>query len=419
MRFYCEYHSETINHTSPSVRMLDYILQLEKSNNQIGSILDLGCGNGRNSLYLAKRYNSTNVVLVDFDSSMLDWAQRLFFHEELPAKTVCARVEDLGAMAQSKFEEVIGSSCFDIIVFSYVLQHIDPVYYPLIFDLCKRITRKYLAIDVFWNPTRVSPGESTTSGSVNWYGLTHEELAGVVAPRFRILGDRVHRNSISIMVNMLLTEGQTPVESITEFDLGYYSGRIKGQRKRASSRLGFARKGTRNLISIDIHELECIRLLASLYPAEMDFVNAELVQWTQNYENKINPSLMAAKLLWLCRANKVPIMLKELSNDFHIRAKDIIQALSETNYIPPLTALDYIDRISRQVSLPDSIRDRALSLVQRDMTIDNTTPGMRACCSVIRAAEEEEFGVARFKVASILGVTTAGINMALKRAETI
>jgi hypothetical protein len=53
------------------------------------------------------------------------------------------------------------------------------------------------------------------------------------------------------------------------------------------------------------------------------------------------------------------------------------------------------------------------------MTIDNTTPGMRACCSVIRAAEEEEFGVARFKVASILGVTTAGIKMALKRVKTI
>jgi transcription initiation factor TFIIIB Brf1 subunit/transcription initiation factor TFIIB len=130
---------------------------------------------------------------------------------------------------------------------------------------------------------------------------------------------------------------------------------------------------------------------------------------------------MAAKLLWLCRANKIPIMLKELSNDFHIRAKDIIQALSETNYLPPLTALDYIDRISRQVNLPDSIRDRALSLVQQDMTmtIDNTTPGMKACCSVIRAAEESEFGLARLKVASILGVTTAGINMALKRVETI
>jgi hypothetical protein len=36
------------------------------------------------------------------------------------------------------------------------------------------------------------------------------------------------------------------------------------------------------------------------------------------------------------------------------------------------------------------------------MTVDNTIPSMRACCSVIRAAEEE-FGVARLKVASILG----------------
>jgi hypothetical protein len=42
---------------------------------------------------------------------------------------------------------------------------------------------------------------------------------------------------------------------------------------------------------------------------------------------------------------------------------------------------------------------------------------MRACCSVIRAAEEAELGLTRFKFASILGVTTAGINMALKRVE--
>ena len=53
------------------------------------------------------------------------------------------------------------------------------------------------------------------------------------------------------------------------------------------------------------------------------------------------------------------------------------------------------------------------------MTMDNTTPNMRACCSVIRAAKEAELGLTRFKVASILGVTTAGINMALKRVGTM
>jgi transcription initiation factor TFIIIB Brf1 subunit/transcription initiation factor TFIIB len=179
-----------------------------------------------------------------------------------------------------------------------------------------------------------------------------------------------------------------------------------------------ARKGAQNLINIDIHELERIRLLSSLYPAEMDFVNTELVQWAQSYGNKVGRSLMAAKLLWLCRANKVPILLREVSNDFYIRPKDIIQTLRETNYIPPLTALDYIDRISRQVNLPNSIRDHAIDLTKQDAIIDNTTPSIRACCSVIRAAEEAEFGLARLKVASILGITTTGINMALKRVET-
>jgi hypothetical protein len=173
-----------------------------------------------------------------------------------------------------------------------------------------------LAIDVFWNPTRIRASEFTKIGSVNWYGLTHEELAILIVPRFYILEDRVHRNDISIMVNMLLTEGQTSLQSIAEFDLDYYSGPMK--RRRPSSPRGLTRRGTRNLINIDIHDLECIKLLSSIYPAEIDFVNSELVQWTQSYGNKITPFLMAAKLLWLCRANKIPIMLREVSNDFHI-----------------------------------------------------------------------------------------------------
>lgn len=71
MRYYYELTPQTINHVSPSVLMLDNELQ---NGNEIHkytkTILDLGCGNGRNSLYFAKKYGSTNIVLVDSDNSM-------------------------------------------------------------------------------------------------------------------------------------------------------------------------------------------------------------------------------------------------------------------------------------------------------------------------------------------------------------
>ena len=75
MRYYCESNPQTINHVTPSVLMLDHNIQLNKETDKYTkTILDLGCGNGRNSLYLAKKYSSANVVLVDADISMLNWA---------------------------------------------------------------------------------------------------------------------------------------------------------------------------------------------------------------------------------------------------------------------------------------------------------------------------------------------------------
>jgi trans-aconitate methyltransferase len=73
MRYYCESNPQSINHVTPSVLTLDNKIQQE---NEIAkctiTILDLGCGNGRNSLYLAKKYNAMNVVLVDSDVNMLN-----------------------------------------------------------------------------------------------------------------------------------------------------------------------------------------------------------------------------------------------------------------------------------------------------------------------------------------------------------
>ena len=124
------------------------------------TILDLGCGNGRNSLYLAKKYKSANVVLIDCDNSMLKWAQ-LFGLEGVSAKAVCMPIEQL-ASEPCRLIDRIGISNFDIVIFSYVIQHIDPVYYPIVLDFCKEICSGYMAIGVFWNPSRLNAGDYTT-----------------------------------------------------------------------------------------------------------------------------------------------------------------------------------------------------------------------------------------------------------------
>ena len=68
-----------------------------------------------------------------------------------------------------------------------------------------------------------------------------------------------------------------------------------------------------------------------------------------------------------------------------------------------------------QLGIPDDIRDHALSLLNEDTIIDNTTPTMKACCALINAVKSERFNMPRMKITSALGVTNGGLKMALKR----
>lgn len=110
-----------------------------------------------------------------------------------------------------------------MVIISYVVQHLDPVYYPLVFDFCKSASKKYVALDIFWNPARINVNEITKIGSVSWYGLSYEELLTLVAPRFKIINSRVRKTSISFVMNMLLTEGNTSIKDILERNYEYNS----------------------------------------------------------------------------------------------------------------------------------------------------------------------------------------------------
>jgi cyclopropane fatty-acyl-phospholipid synthase-like methyltransferase len=138
MRYYCESYPDSVNHVSPSILMLDTELQKEE-NGPPQTILDLGCGNGRNSLYLAHKYDVSNVVLIDFDPGMLDWAKQLFSIKNIPAKTIHTTIETL-ASDPREYTKKTGIPKFDVVIFSYVIQHIDPVYYPIILDFCRQVS---------------------------------------------------------------------------------------------------------------------------------------------------------------------------------------------------------------------------------------------------------------------------------------
>jgi SAM-dependent methyltransferase len=405
MRYYCESHSESVNHVTPSILMLDS--ELQRQDNQLKAsptILDLGCGNGRSSLYLAKKYKSSDVVLIDCDLGMLKWAEELFNLQGCSAKAICTTVEEL-ASEPCRLNEKTGISKFDIVIFSYVIQHIDPVYYPIVFDFCRRICSGYMAIGVFWNPSRLNVGDFTTIDTVSWYGLSYEELVILLAPRFRIVNDRVLRTSISVMINMLLTEGQTLLASVLRRNYEYYSGR-----HRRSMGTDSRTRPIRRIINID--DLQCTKLLSSLYPSEFDLVRTEMTQWLQSCD-RITPSLAAAKFLWCCRINKIPAMLNEVSEDFGTSTKRIIQTMSEIDYVPTLQAAEYVDRLSKQLKLCDFVREAAINLVSESM--EGSSPTIRACCAIIRAAEAQGIRITKDRVASILDVTPVGINMALKR----
>ena len=80
-----------------------------------------------------------------------------------------------------------------------------------------------------------------------------------------------------------------------------------------------------------------------------------------------------------------------------------------------------IDRISKQLSIPDNMRYYAIELLKQQegsLDLDSTTPVIRACIAVINAADFVGLKmINKKKIASILNVSSAGINLAMKRGK--
>ncbi len=72
-------------------------------------VLELGCGAGRNAIYLAKK--GCSVVGVDLSENALEWAKKRISEEGVNVELVCANIFDLD-FQQESFDFIYDSGCF-------------------------------------------------------------------------------------------------------------------------------------------------------------------------------------------------------------------------------------------------------------------------------------------------------------------
>lgn len=74
-----------------------------------GRVLDLGCGNGRNSIFMAKQ--GCQVDSVDFSSKAIEWAQNLANKHLVDINFKCISIYDLD-IKQHNYDIIYDSGCF-------------------------------------------------------------------------------------------------------------------------------------------------------------------------------------------------------------------------------------------------------------------------------------------------------------------
>jgi len=76
-------------------------------------------------------------------------------------------------------------------------------------------------------------------------------------------------------------------------------------------------------------------------------------------------------------------MFNEVSKNFGISTKKVMQTMLEIDYVSTLGAAEYVDRLSKQLGLGDFVRDTAINLVSEN--VGGSSPTMKACCAIIKA----------------------------------
>ncbi|MDD1501526.1 class I SAM-dependent methyltransferase [Lysinibacillus sp. CNPSo 3705] len=110
----------------PDENLVSYF---EKKMIRPNSVLELGCGAGRNAIYLAKQ--GCSVVGVDLSDHALQWAQKRVDEADVNVDFICANIFELNLQEES-FDFIYDSGCFH-----HIAPHRRVTYIELIHTLLK------------------------------------------------------------------------------------------------------------------------------------------------------------------------------------------------------------------------------------------------------------------------------------------
>jgi len=110
----------------PDENLVSY---LEKKMIRPNKVLELGCGAGRNAIYLAKQ--GCSVVGVDLSDKALQWAQKRVDEANVSVELICANIFELNLQDES-FDFIYDSGCFH-----HIAPHRRVTYIELIHKLLK------------------------------------------------------------------------------------------------------------------------------------------------------------------------------------------------------------------------------------------------------------------------------------------
>ncbi len=330
--------------SSPGTKMALKYLQ----NNRIGvnSILDLGCGNGRNSFYLSKNVGA-RAHLIDIDRDLLNYVKIKF--ETFNVKSPRIDVIDLENLDISYFDPT-----YDITLLSYVLQNIHPTNYFSLMDFCRSITKKLMIFEIYINLHVYPEGKVTKRGYTIWYGFSREEIFQLFESFFDVIGWDVKKGKMNpLMISIIGKPKDTVInmESILKRyknipSVDYRSIRKNIPKKRISERKQIKSiSSTKNKERVfeqkssDYWNLLSSHLLSTgLNKKQLNLLKSKIEEIDPLYKEKI-PESFGALLYLVARVNHIPIHLHEIVKTLDIRRKDIHRAMKAHQYRHDLTRI--------------------------------------------------------------------------------
>lgn len=164
--FYFSMAKNSFFQASPGTKLAYKYLM--KKNIGIKTVLDLGCGNGRNSFFFSKNFDTT-AHLIDIDRDLLNYVKELFL--VFNANSPKIDVVDL-----EKLDDTFFRKKYDVIMLSYVLQNIRPEYYFAIMNFFREITKSIFVFEIYINKQVYPEGVVTKRGENYWYAFSQEEI---------------------------------------------------------------------------------------------------------------------------------------------------------------------------------------------------------------------------------------------------